>query len=365
MGLVCAVLAGCGSPDSIENSIDYLAVQERDGSDWSIIDSKGKLVKGQEFSNEPTAAVEGIFSVYENGGYSIYSVKDSKKAVVEDLASVGIYFDGVIPATKKDARITLLDKKGKVKATLNPIGGKEIVACRPYLQEGLLAVMDEEYNWGFVNKSGEVKIKPKYSGVLPFIDGLAIASKDYDSHCVIDKKGKEIFKIKEDYDVLDNFVDGLIPVKDKETGNYGYLDKKGKFTKINGDIDGFELLSDEFYAFRQDYQWGVKNMKGETVIKANYESIHMLSNGNFLVEKEGSNHNEWTVINKKGDKKVEFEDYRSVRVLDCENFAFIGRGRSKYELLDGKGKPLSEDNYANINYNPSQGEYVRSDYSAE
>lgn len=365
MGVVCAMLASCGSPDSLKDSVDYLPVQMKDGGNWSIVDPKGKIVVDGEFSNEPTAAVDGIFSVYEDGGYSIYSVKKLKKAIVEDLASVGVYYDGVIPAAKKDSRITLLDKNGKVKATLNPVSGKEIVACRPYFQDGLLAVMDDEYNWGFVNKSGEVKIKPAYSAVQPFVDGRALALKD-DSQCVIDKSGKVLFKIKEDYSILDNFVDGLIPVRDTDKDCYGYIDKKGNFTKVNGDYRGFKLLSDEYFAYQtDDYLWGVKTIKGENVIKANYESVDMLSDGNFLVEKEGSNRNEWLVINKKGDTKVDFEDYRAVIGFDSDNFAFIGRGRSKYSMVDKKGKQIGEDDYADININPMHSEIVRSDYSGQ
>lgn len=365
MGVVCAMLASCGSPDSLKDSVDYLPVQMKDGGNWSIIDPKGKIVVDGEFSNEPTAAVDGIFSVYEDGGYSIYNVKKPKKAVVEDLASVGVYYEDVIPATKKDSRITILDKNGKVKATLNPVSGKEIVACRSYFTEGLLAVMDDEYNWGYVNKSGEVKIKPAYSGVTSFVDGRAIAIKD-DSQCVIDKSGKVVFKIKEDYSILDSFIDGLIPVRDTEKDCYGYIDKKGRFTKVNGDFRGFKLLSDEYFAYQtDDYLWGVKTIKGENVIKANYESISMLADGNFLVEKEGGNRNEWLVINKKGETKVEFEDYRSVNGIDSDNFAFIGRGRSKYSLVDKKGKQIGDDDYADININPMHGDIVRSDYSGQ
>lgn len=363
MGLVCAMFTGCGSSDSLESTIDYLPVQFKDGGNWSIVDSKGKVVVEDEFKHQPSVVFNGMFFVRENSSYSLYNVKDVKHPVMEELADIGYYHDDVIPVTKKGERITLVEKKGKVKATLNPINGKEIRSCAAYVSEGLLAVRDEEGNWGFVDKSGNVKVKLKYEGVSPFSEGMAIARTD-EKMVVIDKSGKELFTIKEDYRLLsDEFKDGKLPVADREKDVFGYLTKKGEFVKVSNKVDDVGEFTADYFSFKNDeYEWGIMNWKGEPVIKAKYSGTVPLNDGNFFVV-EDDNDTECLVINKKGDKKVTFEDYKRVLPIDNGHFYFLGRTRSKYALLNEKGKPYNDDEYANVNLDFSKDGTVYSDYS--
>lgn len=364
LGAVCALLAGC-SGDSIEESVDYLPVQMKDGGNWSIIDPKGKVIVDDEFRNEPSVVCDGIFYVYEGSTYSIYNVSDVKKPKVEDLTDVGYFHDGIIPATPKGERIHLYDKKGKVKATL----GADIRACMAYAQEGLLGVKNEDGLWGYVNTSGKVKIKPRYSEANYFSEGLALVKKDDEKLLVINKDGKELFTLKEDYrPIAKEFHDGLLPVRDTGKECFGFLNKKGEFTKVSGNLPDAEdhliTFNSDYYVFRNDdREEGVKTIKGETIIKAKYYGVFLLSDGNFLVGEETDSRVNCYVINKKGDKKIEFEDYRRGAIPFNDNFKFIGRTKSKYALLNKKGEQIGDDDYADINIALKKDSRVYSDYS--
>lgn len=99
VGLLCS--CGSSSSDGIEGSVDYIPVQLREGKSWSFIDSKGKLYAEDEFKNQPTCVVNGMFSVEEGNSYSLYNIKDLKNEVLSGLVSVGVYNEGVIPVTQK------------------------------------------------------------------------------------------------------------------------------------------------------------------------------------------------------------------------------------------------------------------------
>lgn len=360
-GAVCALFASCSS-DSIQESVDYLPVQFKDGGRWSIVDSKGKVVVEDEFKYEPSVVLEGLFVAHDGNSSSLYNVKDVKKPVVEDIVSCGFFHEGVIPVTKKGERITLVDKKGKVKATLNSIGGKEIRSCAAYVSEGLLAVGDEDGNWGYVDKSGEMKIKPKYSSVNNFSEGMAVVSTD-DKTQVIDTKGNVLFSLKEDYFLINKeFKDGKLLVRDREKECTGFVNKKGEFTKLNKVFGVYDYNSDYIAYVDDDYSCGFMTIKGETIIKPKYRSGQVLSDGNFfVVDEDGKSF----VIDKNGEKKIEFDDYKEVTPIDNGHFAYIGRTRTKYAILNKKGEPVCDDEYYDISFRFDREHHVSSDYSEE
>ncbi|MDE6536248.1 MAG: WG repeat-containing protein, partial [Muribaculaceae bacterium] len=247
--------------------------------------------------------------------------------------------------------------------------GTEMIACMSFVQEGMIGVKNDEDKWGFANKDGEIKIKPKYSSVNYFSEGLAVVKDDdNDKTLVIDKDGKTVFTLKEDYHLLDTkeFHYGKLAVKDKDKDFYGFLNKKGEFTKVNGKVEAIGDYNDDYFVYcNEETEWGVKDMKGENVIKAKYDGIVLLSDGNFFVTKTDGDKTKCSVINKKGEEKVSFDDWRGASPFN-DNFKFIGCTKSKYVLLNGKGEQVNKDDdseFANINYELKRNSKVYSDYS--
>ncbi len=78
-------------------------------------------------------------------------------------------------------------------------------------------------NYGFVNEKGLLVVKPQYSEVKNFSQGLAAVKLD-DKWGYIDKTGKQL--VLPQYSEVKNFSQGLAAVKLDD--KWGYIDKTGK-----------------------------------------------------------------------------------------------------------------------------------------
>lgn len=110
------------------------------------------------------------------------------------------------------------DKTGNIK--IKPKYDFEIRFCND------LAAMCIDGKWGYINKSGKIIIKPKFKQAYNFSDGMAwVVKDDYkNSSGYIDKSGEIVIKEKFRYE--GNFIDGIAPISIND--NMGYADKNGK-----------------------------------------------------------------------------------------------------------------------------------------
>jgi len=120
---------------------------------------------------------------------------------------------------------------------------------------GLYKFQAENGNYGFMNKTGKIIIKPKYLAVQDFSEGLCFVSKellknDYKWIC-IDTLGIEVFDIKDCFPETP-FSEGYARISDDETNwfinrngenvfNKTFKDGNGKFS------NGYALVSESKY----------------------------------------------------------------------------------------------------------------------
>ena len=364
--LATLLVASChDSSSSVDGDVQYLAVQTESDGKWGMVDSEGKLLFADEFKNEPSAVVNGYFSVREGEHYTLYSASAKPEVVpgCDDLKSVGVFKDGIIPLAHENSRITFVDGKGNVKATLNSVGGKEIVACAIYPSEGLWGFKTEEDKWGFVDKKGNVVVDPKYDDVSLFSEGVALVRTEKNDEAVIlaiDNKGQEVFRMKKDLYLETNmFSDGLLVARNSDD-QWGFVNKKGEFTKVKGSVKRIGDYNSSLFAFmNEEYNWGVMDMNGETLIRPKYGSVYLLPDGNFFVKDD----EKYYMLDKKGDKIQTLEDYSYINVLNKGKFSFIAKDKSTYVLLDKNGAPVGKEEFKGINYSPTViGDLVKSDY---
>ena len=78
-----------------------------------------------------------------------------------------------------------------------------------------------------MNKSGEEVIPLQYTGTYGgFVEGLASVRNNQNRLIFINKEGKQ--QIKDDFFEVDNFSEGIAPVRYEEGGNLFIIDKTGK-----------------------------------------------------------------------------------------------------------------------------------------
>lgn len=144
-------------------------------------------------------------------------------------------FDEVEPFFQEGAALVTLNNRllfmNKQGSPLFP--NQHFADAQPY-SEGLAAVMNEDYSWGFIDKKGQYLIKPAYEDAGPFNEGLAQVEVN-GKWGFVNAKGKLVIPAK--FDRTDVFSEGLATActgtgkgtgtgKDKKCG---IIDKTGKF----------------------------------------------------------------------------------------------------------------------------------------
>ncbi len=297
---------------------DYIPFKLDEDGDYGLLGRDGKILFSDEFSDVISCSFEGVFVKGTEGDYSLY--KAEKKPVLikgcEELYDVGAMQEGLIAITKKNERISFIDKEGDLKFTLNPYKEKEIVEVGPF-SDGLAFFKTEDDKCGFIDKNGkEIKLG---KNLMPYRT-LGLGVEMPNELCLkVDKES-----------------DGQRTV---------LIDKEGKVSKtFPKKVEFVADLQKDNYIFRDnEYKFGLNNSKDETIIRAKYEQMQRLSNGNFLVAKSND---KYDIINEKDEPVKSFNDDYS-RMIYYPEFGLIlaKTGTDKYELLDVDGEKISQDEF--------------------
>jgi len=358
--------SSCGflNSGSDEIPVEGIPVQTESDGRWSMIQANGKMLFSDEFRSEPTMVVNGFFAVWENDSYTLYKADRKPEAVkkCDDLRSVGICMEEVIPLAHEDCRISIVGTDGETKAVLNPVGGHEIITSDIMFSDGRLIICTDAGKYGAVDKSGHVAVKPDYDRITRFNNGVALAMKDIGDDIrvfVIDKNGKALGRLKKGIQPVSAiFCDGLIAVCD-DNSSYGFVNKKGEFTRMPRKVREIGEYTSKYFAFADDDgNWGLMEMDQEVLIRPRYEALSFLPGGKFLA-KDGD---DFLILDKNGEKEAAIHDYNEL--LTCsKDFPIIARDRSHYLILDASGTPICKEDFTDIGLNISPADYVASDYT--
>ena len=199
---------------------------------------------------------------------------------------------------RNDAEFLLIDTAGQILANLAQMK-LEVNIDDARFSEGLLCVYDpdKEAN-GYIDKSFEFVIQPKFAQAGSFSEGLArvaVMENDEEKLAFIDKKGKFVIppKFNTDFDFQRNssdFSEGLAAVSenlnptlmDEET--FVYIDNEGKIVLVTEFFYAGEFhdgLATVYNA--QTNRWGFIDKTGKVAIPVKYESANDFSEGLALV----------------------------------------------------------------------------------
>jgi len=156
-------------------------------SGWVFVDKTGKPVEGLSGFEDATSFSEGLAAV-QVGGKWHFTTRDGKKKFEPEFTKVSPFSEGL--ATVQEA------KSGKY----GFIGASGSYAIQPVFEdarpfgEGLAAVRVNK-RWGYISKSGEMRIPDRYPFFADaFVGGLALVSNPVDgSELYINRAGKPQF----------------------------------------------------------------------------------------------------------------------------------------------------------------------------
>lgn len=373
---VVTTFCSCGNSDA--NSIDYLPCKVEKGQDWGFVNPKGKVFLADEFPDRPSNVQEGVFSVREGAGYSLYAFDRKKpKLLLEDLKDVGEPRGGLLPVCKFNDRIEIVNLKGKTILELSAFDGNEVIGCaRCFNEYGWLEVYtidnDGMEHKILVDKKGQVvfSAKNKYDSkywklinknlIFGFpateegeaVDGLkAFNLKNEEQNewtRIVDKQDKDI-----------ESVNGYILTCNTETDGRIYIyNMEGKVVmKCPEKVSAISSIKRKQFVFRsQDYTYGVMNFSGETILSAKYSSIEILDNG-YLVNKSNG---KYEVLNKKGEKERNL-DWNEIAYF--EGFGWVAVDGNDYYIVNDKFEAIHKTELSTIaNVYFGSGEDLNSDY---
>lgn len=366
---VILVLAGCSS--NSENPITHLPFQtEKDGR-WGLIDMEGNILLEDEFKHRPSVVIDGMFCVKNSDDmYEIYTAEKKPRQIGEEYLSVGPFTNGLAPVVKKDSRITYINKEGEVVIELtkyndDPVvkawsfeNGIAIIATASgkggcintkgefvippiykeimYAGENILLIRNDKDKVGYINYKGKTLVEPKYSYGYSFDKkGYALVELD-EKHILIDKTGKELFKLKDDMKIIgDCSEENLIPycLDDK---SYGYLNPKGEQAiKLSSNIKNPTSFINGYAVFKNtDGDYGTIDTKGEVVIRAKYDNLNLIDGFDFLLFEDD---NEWGLLSYSGDV-IKRASYKYILPFQKGNKYTYAKDGDEWILIDQKGE---------------------------
>jgi len=122
---------------------------------------------------------------------------------------------------------------------------------------------------GYIDRSGEVAIKPRYEMANDFGEGLAaVRIKSHDSWGFINQQDERVISPR--FDAVGTFSEGVCAVE--INGLWGYIDRKGE-DAIHPQYDEARRFSEGLAAVRVGDKWGYIDATGHWVIPATYDDF--------------------------------------------------------------------------------------------
>lgn len=140
-----------------------------------------------------------------------------------------------------------------------------IVDCRAY-SEGLAAIKDSTYGWGYIDEEGKIAIEPQFQEVRDFSNGYACVKRN-GNQMFIDKTGNTVSTGWKNYGV--EYSEGVLQVQD-ENGKWGYVDTNGDIV-LEPQWDSSSEFYDGLAAAEKDGLYGYINTTGEFVIPPQWD----------------------------------------------------------------------------------------------
>lgn len=354
---IMILVSSCESGNE-SSKIDYLPFQSEQGGKWGLISTGGEILFKNEFENEPTVSRNGRFLVKnKNNRWEIYTAEAKPQKIGKEYVSAGAFIENIAPVTEANKPVEFIDLDGNTVFNLKKVDGKPVTAVYDF-SEGIARFKCND-DIGCIDKNGKVIIKPNYYAMSPCSDGKIVAInkkyKDFEKKnkkdkiiaTVLDKNGKILFTFNMNkYDGIDGvFVDGIMPVTDiDESGKAacGIIDAEGKWiSKPSRNITEIEKVQDGNYIYNDGDSYGIKNIKGDNIIKPQYDYLFFAGKDLLFAGKKEGKDVSFKLIdiqgNDIGNKKYEY----ALPFYDGSHAA-VKTSKHSWTFIDKNGKELEK-----------------------
>ncbi|MCX7735573.1 MAG: WG repeat-containing protein [Candidatus Kapabacteria bacterium] len=312
------------------------------GGFWYFIDEDGKQVFEPKKFDDVLGFSEGLIRVLvkDNDKTHVKYLDLSGKVILEpDFDYAYDFVNGIAMVfnftdkTKTSKKFGFIDKKGKVVVPCNlndasqfseglayvsnddykgyiDTAGKLIINLNENagfkFSEGLAAVNNKKFEFGFIDKKGDLVINYRFDEVGYFNEGFAKYNRD-NKFGFIDRQGNE--RIPANFDIVRNFSEGQAFVGLYDTdfrAFWAVIDTNGKY-KTRHIFTRVQDYSEGLAAVRDSSLWGYINKDGKYIIEPRFFYADSFRNGIAWVSDRISK--EFGFIDTKGNFKIKIPEF--------------------------------------------------------
>lgn len=331
--LLALFVGSCNNGANVISSNNYIPVKYEKSGRWGYIDYKGNEVLEPEFTKMPTPFYED-YSIVKRKGY--YQYLNSNGDLLDyKYIDASIFNEGMACVVKKNGSPMLVDKEFNVVAELNFAKRVGVFI------DGLAKFMNGKNKWGFINKKGDIVIRPVYDNVNSFSDGVALVKKG-EQKGYINKQGEEIFPFTDRYSVLGDFNEGLAPYS---SGNgVGFLDKNGeKAIRAKENREDVGVFNNGKALYKTDGLWGIMDNNGKRLVYPKYSTPLIFTDGVSFYYQDGK----VGFVDEEGNKIIR-ADYFSDIALPFVNGNAIVKEDNYYIVIDKDGEKANNREFYDV-----------------
>ena len=258
---------------------------------WGFINHSGDVVIAPQFDDCYYQFSEGLAAVMVNEKWG-YIDRQNRMAIPPKFAGAGRFRDGIAHVFESfianEGQGGFIDKSGQfILGPWNRWTSQEF-------SEGLLMDKVGE-EWGYLDRTGKVKIPHRFRNASNLSDGLAGVQIDNSTAGFIDSSGNWVIRLDGAVPHYSGFAEGLAAVRDKVTGKIGYIDQSGVW-KIPPQFSDALAFSQGRAAVRVETKdatgwpirrWGVINRRGDIIAPAKYDTVWSYQEGLANVVENG------------------------------------------------------------------------------
>lgn len=361
--------------DSIDEYKNYLFL--RDSNEIHIVNKEDVHTKLKTLKDVYPLYGHHDFIVLQGsaGTYLFYDHQTIVQSPKNYLISYEPSVNGFLKITR-DNRIGYMNLKGEVIVEPTYTYGSH------FTEKGVAIVKTTNGDYGVINTSGEVVITPHYYSLMPtykqsfiglkyvLLDSLdfyeykfgVVSSQDsvkipfiYDSLISMDE-GWYLGRIKDqfrlvhengetfelDYKSVNFFNRNTLRFKNSE-GFMGLLNLKGEVI-LEPLYEEIRILNENYFMVKKDHHWTILDMYFNEFLSQPYDSIKVLTNGEFVVTKGDTTR----LLSTNGELKFELIDL-NIHDVKVPGY-YLSSSNGLYGLLDHQGNVILEPSYNHIRF---------------
>ncbi|WP_298511807.1 WG repeat-containing protein [uncultured Kordia sp.] len=313
---------------------------------WSLLNSKGKPASA--FIYDRFEIYNGYLLGYSGEKFALLN-HETGKQLTPFITRTANLQDYNITKHESNAKAETLVVRSEEGFLVFNQKGEKITSTQytrvEQLTEEFLSIRDGDC-WGIMNSKGKIIVPTKYDLPLYYLgEGIFGGKFNSENKYVDAKSGKEVLA---QYKLLGNFVSGLAPLIDEETGKHGYINRKGKL-KIPMIYDNVSYRIAKSSPLRKDSKWGVINKRGKTMIPFMYQEIRKLGK-NYAVRLD----HKWGLFDKKGTVLISIQYENISNYYPAKNEHYIVSLHKKVGIVTKTNRiviPLKYDGISNRSHN--------------